>query len=67
MLPPANVAPTVFELFIVSVHVVDVKDEQSPLQPKKSPAVPDAGKAVSVSEVPAVTFALHSFPPAEVQ
>jgi hypothetical protein len=67
VLPPAKVAPTVFELFIVRVHVVDVKDKQSPVQPKKSPAVPDAGTAVSVSEVPAVTLALHSLPPAEVQ
>ena len=67
MLPPAKVAPTFFELFIVSVHVVDVNVAQSPVQPKKSPAVPEAGTAVSVSEVPAVTFALHSLPPAAVQ
>jgi hypothetical protein len=67
VLPPAKFAPTVFALFIVNVHVVDVKGEQSPVQPRKSPAVPEAGTAVSVSDVPPVTLALHSVPPDAVQ
>ena len=52
---------------MVSVHVVEVKAEQAPPHEMKSPLVPDAGTAVSVSEVPDCTFAAHPGPSAAVQ
>jgi hypothetical protein len=67
VLPPAKLAPTVLAPFIVSVQVVAVNVEQSPVQPVKSPALPEAGTALRVSEVFPVTLAVHSLPPAAVQ
>ena len=52
---------------MVSVHVVEVKAEHAPLQPMKSPLVPVAGVAVSVSDVPDCTFATHPGPSDAVQ
>lgn len=65
--PPAKLAWTVFELDIVSVHVVDMKPEQSPPQPVKFADAPEAGTAVSVIVVFACTFAEQPDPPAAVQ
>lgn len=67
MLPPANVACTLFALDMVSVHVVEMKAEQAPVQPVKLAAAPEAGTAVSVIVVFACSFPVHPDPPAAVQ
>jgi hypothetical protein len=67
VLLPTNFAWTLAAAVMVSVHVVEVNDEHAPPQETKSPLVPDAGTAVSVSDVFDCTFAAHPGPSAAVQ
>lgn len=67
VLPPAKTAPTLFEPFMVRVHEVEVNAEQSPVHLVKSALLPEAGIALNVTVVFAVTLAEQPEPPAAVQ
>jgi hypothetical protein len=60
VVPPANVADTLFALVIVTVHVVAVP-EQEPPQPVK--VAPVSGTAVSVTDEFSVRFAVQAVEP----
>ena len=60
VVPPVNVAVTLFDWFICTVHVVAVPP-QAPVQPVK--VAPVAGVATSVIDALAVKFEEQMLPP----